>query len=63
MMGLPDCREITRIVLEAEDRPLGTAEQLLVRVHYLICRGCTSFGKQVELMRKASAQWRNYSED
>ncbi|MCV2352952.1 zf-HC2 domain-containing protein [Paucibacter sp. B2R-40] len=63
MIGLPNCKEITRLVLEGEERPLGRAEKLVVRAHYLICRGCTNFGKQVELMRKASARWRNYSED
>jgi hypothetical protein len=62
MMGLPNCREITRMVLEGEERPLGQTEKLIVRAHYLICRGCTNFGKQVELMRKASERWRNYSE-
>ena len=63
MMGLPNCREITRIVLEGEDRSLRRTEQMVVRAHYLICRNCTSFGKQVALLRKASARWRSYSED
>ncbi|MCV2367817.1 zf-HC2 domain-containing protein [Paucibacter oligotrophus] len=60
-MGLPKCKDITRMVLEGEERRLGQTEQLLIRAHYLICKGCTNFGKQVELMRKASAQWRSYS--
>jgi hypothetical protein len=63
MMGLPTCRQITRMVLAGEERPLGQAEKLVVRAHYLICRGCTNFGKQVELMRKASARWRAYSDE
>lgn len=63
MMGLPDCRKITRIVLEGEDRPLGHVERLTVRAHYLICKSCTNFGKQVELMRRASQRWRGYSDE
>lgn len=63
MMGLPDCREITRKVLEGEDRPLRPAEQVLIRAHWLICRGCSNFGKQVELMRRASQRWRSYSDE
>ncbi len=61
MMGLPNCKEITRLVLQGEDRPLGPVDQLRVRAHLLICTGCTNFGKQVELMRRASQRWRGYS--
>ncbi len=63
MMGLPNCKQITRMVLEGEERPLGQAERLLIRTHYMICKGCTNFGKQVDLMRKASERWRNYSDE
>ncbi|MBT9495651.1 MAG: zf-HC2 domain-containing protein [Paucibacter sp.] len=58
-MGLPNCKEVTRLVLEAEERSLGQAEKLVVRAHYMICRGCSNFGKQVELMRRASERWRS----
>ncbi|MCV2358345.1 zf-HC2 domain-containing protein [Paucibacter sp. TC2R-5] len=61
MMGLPNCREVTRLVLEGEERPLRSSEKLAVRAHFLICKACTNFGKQVELMSKASARWRGYS--
>jgi hypothetical protein len=62
LIGLPNCKQITRIVLEGEDRPLGHAERLVIRSHYLICRSCSNFGKQVELMRRASTRWRRDAE-
>ena len=63
MIGFSNCREVTRLVLEGEERALSPGEKITVRAHYLICKGCTNFGKQVELMRKASARWRKYSDE
>ena len=56
------CREVTRLVLEGQDRRLGWAERLSVRLHYKICDTCPRFAKQVALMRGAMARWRAYSE-
>lgn len=58
-----NCREITALVLQAEDRRLGLGERLSVRMHMLICKACPRFLQQVSLMRKASARWRSYSEE
>jgi len=58
-----NCREITALVLQAEDRQLGLGERLSVRLHMLICKACPRFLQQVSLMRKASARWRGYSEE
>ena len=51
------------MVLAGQDRPLGPVNLALIRIHRLFCRACQNFGKQVEMMRKASARWRSYSED
>ena len=58
----PTCREVTRLVLERENRPLGLAERLRVRMHLAICLMCTRFTGQVRLMERAMAQWKAYSE-
>lgn len=58
-----NCREATRITLEAEDRSVPLAERLLLRLHRRTCGNCRRFARQIELMRKASARWRQYSED
>ncbi|WP_338111452.1 anti-sigma factor family protein [Roseateles koreensis] len=56
-----NCREITALVLQAEDRKLGPAERVSVRLHMMICQACPRFLRQLQLMRRASTQWRNYS--
>jgi hypothetical protein len=57
------CRDATRLVLEGEDRRLGAAERLRLRLHLLVCRHCPRFVRQVELMRGAMGRWRTYAED
>lgn len=57
------CRDATRLTLQAEDRTLPLAERLSMRLHQRLCGNCRRFARQVELMRQASARWRQYSED
>jgi hypothetical protein len=59
----PSCREVTTLVLSAEDRRLPLAERLTVRLHQWRCTNCDRFGRQVALMQKASARWRQYSRE
>jgi hypothetical protein len=57
-----NCREVTELVLAAEDRRLGVIERLAVRLHLRICLACPNFKRQVELMRQALPRWRAYRE-
>ena len=57
------CKEVTHLVLQAEDKALPLADRVAVRLHMLACRTCPRFVQQVEFMRKASARWRKYSEE
>jgi len=56
------CREVTRLVLERENRPLTVVERVAVRLHLSICLMCTRFTGQVRLMNRAMAQWKHYAE-
>jgi hypothetical protein len=58
----PRCRDITRIVLEGEERSLRLGERLVLRLHLTVCDACTRFTHQVRFMRGALGQWRQYSE-
>ena len=57
-----NCREVTRLVLERENRSLTLVERIAVRFHLGICLMCTRFTGQVQLMNRAMAQWRQYTE-
>jgi hypothetical protein len=56
-----NCREVTRLVLERENRRLTLVERLAVRFHLGICVMCTRFTGQVQLMNRAMAQWKQYT--
>ncbi len=57
------CKEVTHLVLQAEDQALPLHERVAVRLHMAACHACPRFLKQVQLMRRASARWRRYSEE
>ena len=50
---LLSCKEATRLVSQGLDRRLGVAERLALRLHLLVCDGCTNFSKQVAFLRRA----------
>jgi len=47
------CKEATHLVSEGLDRDLGAWERVRLRLHLLICDGCTNFSKQMDFLRKA----------
>jgi hypothetical protein len=55
-----NCREVTALVLAGQERGLGWAERVAVRLHMLMCSACPRFARQVTLMREAMPRWRAY---
>jgi len=50
---MKSCREVHRLVIEAQDRKLGLAERMSMRVHLILCAACRRFDAQMDLLRKA----------
>ena len=42
------------IVLRAMEQPLTASERLLLSLHLMMCKRCTSFSQQIEFLRRAS---------
>jgi hypothetical protein len=57
------CKEVARLVIAREDRPLNVNEKLALQTHMWICKTCPDFENQILTMRNAMRQWRNYSND
>jgi hypothetical protein len=53
------CEEITRLVSESLDRKLPLGKRLAVRMHYLFCKACPQFERQVRFMRDALRQFQS----
>lgn len=54
------CQEVTRLVLQSQDRPLRPLEKASLQLHWLACQRCRDFRSQQRLMRAALARWKTY---
>jgi hypothetical protein len=50
------CKEAARLASQGLDRRLGLAERLALRLHLLICEGCSNFRKQVAFIHRTLAR-------
>ncbi len=57
-MRMPSCKEVTHLVLAAQDRELAPIERKMLRIHWRVCEGCRHFVRHLRLTRAALAQWR-----
>lgn len=49
----PTCREVHRLISEDMDRPLSPVERLRMSLHLRICDVCSTFNRQMQLLRLA----------
>lgn len=54
-----NCRETAELLSQGQDRPLKAGENLRLRLHLLLCRGCRSFNRQLDFMRAALRRYRD----
>lgn len=47
------CREVTRLVSDAQERPLGLQERMSLRMHLTMCSACRKFEGQMTTIRAA----------
>ncbi|MDR7307368.1 zf-HC2 domain-containing protein [Rhodoferax saidenbachensis] len=57
------CREAAALMVGREDRALGLADRLALRLHLMACGACPKFERQMLAMRNGLRQWRNYAEN
>ena len=51
---MKSCREVTRLLSEAQERPLTLGERTSLRIHLMICAACRNFGQQMHSLRQIS---------
>jgi hypothetical protein len=56
------CKETAALLVAQEDRTLGLADRVGIRLHLGICKGCVNFEGQMLAMRSALKRWRGYQE-
>lgn len=53
MKIIPSCQEVSELLSQAQDRPLGLREKFGLYVHLPLCEGCRNFKRQIVFMREA----------
>lgn len=48
-----NCQQATELMSQEQDRPLGLAERLGLRLHVWICAGCNNYRRQMGILRAA----------
>lgn len=51
------------MLVAREDRVLGLADTVALRLHLLACKACPQFENQLRTMRLAMDRWRSHSDD
>jgi heterodisulfide reductase subunit B len=46
-----NCRNATRLMSEAQERPLSIAERMSLKLHVIMCSGCQNFKDQMGTLR------------
>ena len=47
------CKQATGLMSQAQDRPLTLKERITLRLHLMMCSGCSNFNRQMDFIRKA----------
>lgn len=48
------CEQAAKLSSRAMEEPLGALERIQLRLHLMMCSGCTNFSRQIEFLRRAS---------
>ncbi|MDH3354662.1 MAG: zf-HC2 domain-containing protein [Chromatiales bacterium] len=48
-----NCKNATKLMSQAQDRPLFLKERISLRFHLMMCSGCNNYNQQMFLIRKA----------
>ena len=57
------CKEAAALMVAQQDRPLGMADRVALRLHLAACEACPRFERQLSSLRTAFGRWRNYSQN
>ena len=61
-----NCRNATRLMSESQERPLSMIERMSLKLHLMMCSGCSNFKEQmgaIRLMTRTFAKGRNRPEE
>jgi len=58
-----NCKEVSVLLSQTEDRRISLLERLRLRAHLKVCVGCMNFQRQLNFLRRAIRQHPALKED
>ena len=55
---LLSCKDVSRLVSQGQDGPLGRWDRWRLRMHLSACAACTRFDAQMRFLRRAMRKYR-----
>ena len=52
-----NCKEVTKLLSQAQDRKLNLAEKITLKIHTSMCAGCRNFGIQMKQLKVFSSHF------
>ncbi|MBW2369067.1 MAG: hypothetical protein JRH15_14405, partial [Deltaproteobacteria bacterium] len=49
-----ECQEVSKLVSEAMDKKLSVTRRLGIRFHLMMCKLCSRYARQIQLIRTAA---------
>ncbi len=59
MTWIRSCKDVTKLLSLAQERPLTLRERFDLHVHLPLCEGCRNFKQQLAFMREALRRFRD----
>lgn len=56
---IPDCKQSSMLLSQAQDQPLRFADRLRLQAHLLICERCRRVSQQLDFLRIAVRRYRD----
>jgi hypothetical protein len=56
---LLSCKDVSRLLSQAEERPMSAWERMRVTWHLAVCSMCRAFERQTAFMREAMRRYRS----
>ena len=48
-----NCQQATRLISESQERTLSLQERIALKMHVMMCTGCSNFSLQIPFLGKA----------
>ena len=48
-----NCNEVTKLCSDELERPLGLRERMALKMHLMMCKGCSNYRTQMSALRAA----------